>query len=92
MTYTAAIIVFIILIALVVGLLFGIPYLQREKTTKSGGEGSSAAPLRENYGPPPGAYRALSHKELGNRGWPSYPFEYNANTASSISHMIERSA
>jgi len=47
---------------------------------------------REKYGPPPGAYRALSHEELGDRGWPSYPFEYNANTASAISHMIERSA
>jgi hypothetical protein len=47
---------------------------------------------REHYGPPPGAYRALSHEELGNRGWPEYPFEYTANTASSISHMIERSA
>jgi hypothetical protein len=48
--------------------------------------------LREHYGPPPGAARALSHYELGDRGWPSYPWEYNANTASAISHMIERSA
>jgi hypothetical protein len=47
---------------------------------------------REHYGPPPGMYRALSHEELGNRGWPEYPFEYSANSASSISHMIERSA
>jgi hypothetical protein len=49
-------------------------------------------PLREGYGPPPGMRRALHHEELGDRGWPSYPYEYTANTASSISHMIERSA
>jgi hypothetical protein len=48
--------------------------------------------VREHYGPPPGMYRALSHEELDSRGWPEYPLEYTANTASSISHLIERSA
>lgn len=90
MTYLAAIIVFIILIALIVGLMFGPLWLKREKPGKSGG--FMAGALREHYGPPPGAYRALSHKELDSRGWPEYPYEYTANTASSISHMVERSA
>lgn len=53
---------------------------------------SPSAGPRERYGPPPGMVRALSHYELGDRGWPSYPWEYDANTASAISHMIERSA
>jgi hypothetical protein len=47
---------------------------------------------REGYGPPPGMRRALHHEELGDRGWPGYPFEYAATTASAISHMVERSA
>lgn len=47
---------------------------------------------REHYGPPPGAYRALSEFELMDRGYPEFPREYEANSASSISHMIERSA
>jgi hypothetical protein len=48
---------------------------------------------REGYGPPPGLYRALTLEELGpDRGWPSYPFEYTANTASSISGLVRRSA
>lgn len=50
------------------------------------------ARIKENYGPPPGARRALSPEELGDRGWVSWPYEYNANTASSISRMVERSA
>lgn len=48
--------------------------------------------VREHYGPPPGAYRALSEFELPDRGYPEFPREYEANSASSISHMIERSA
>ena len=47
---------------------------------------------REGYGGPPGWFRAMSHLELGDRGWPDAPREYEANTASAISHMIERSA
>lgn len=89
MTYVAAIIVFIILIALIVGLMFGPLWLGREKPGAARGGGFHA---KENYGPPPGAYRALSHEELDSRGWPEFPYEYTANTASSISHMIERSA
>lgn len=47
---------------------------------------------RETYGPPPWARRATSHFELGHRGWPEQPREYEANTASAISHYIMRSA
>lgn len=47
---------------------------------------------REGYGPPPGAYRARGLYELDSRGWVEYPREYEASTASAISHMIERSA
>jgi hypothetical protein len=48
---------------------------------------------RERYGPPPGMQRAVDHNELpGDRGWPGLDKVYEASTASSISHMIERSA
>jgi hypothetical protein len=51
---------------------------------------------REAYGPPPGMARAIDSHELpylyGERGWANMPREYEANTASSISHFIERSA
>ena len=87
MTYAAIIVVFIILIALIVGITFGVRYMGREKPASK--EGAS---VREHYGPPPGVYRALGLYELGDRGWTDYPYEYEANTASSISHMIERSA
>lgn len=88
MTYVAAIIVFIILIALIFGLLWGPIYLRREKPS---GKGKFA--VRERYGPPPGAYRAIDHNELpDDRGWPGLDRAYEASTASAISHMIERSA
>lgn len=48
--------------------------------------------VREHYGPPPGRARALSHNELGDRGWAQWPPEYTASSASSISHMMLRSA
>jgi hypothetical protein len=51
-----------------------------------------ARAAREKYGPPPGWYRALSPDELDSRGWPEYPLEYTGNTASSVSHLILRSA
>ena len=57
---------------------------------------SMMAGRREGYGPPPGMARAISHTELpylyGDRGWADFPRELEANTASSISHFIERSA
>jgi predicted outer membrane lipoprotein len=56
------------------------------------GRSRTREPHREKYGPPPGAFRALSPEELDDRGWPEYPYEYTADTASAISHMIERSA
>ncbi len=46
----------------------------------------------EHYGPPPGRARALSHTELGDRGWAEGPREYEANSASSISALMLRSA
>jgi hypothetical protein len=51
---------------------------------------------REKYGPPPGMARAISPDELpylvGDRGWANWPRELEGNTASSVSHFIERSA
>jgi hypothetical protein len=47
---------------------------------------------RENYGPPSGRHRALTLEELGDRGWPMTPMEYWGTTASSVSHVVERSA
>jgi hypothetical protein len=97
MTYLGAIIVLIILIALVVGFLYGPLLLWREKPHKSSGgppypSGANTPRLREHYGPPPGMYRAISHEELPNRGWPEFPLEYTGNSVSALSHMIERSA
>lgn len=47
---------------------------------------------REQYGPPPGAWRAMTLKELGDRGWAESPMVYHGVTASSVAHMVERSA
>ncbi len=48
---------------------------------------------REKYGPPPGMVRAIDPNELpDDRGWVGMDKVYNANTASAISHMVERSA
>ena len=80
MTYTSAAVLSILMIVVLFFLLFGPRYISRER------------PKKEGYGPPPGMNRAISHYELGCRGWPQYPPEYHANTASAISHMIERSA
>jgi hypothetical protein len=52
----------------------------------------TGAARAEKYGPPPGRSRALSPDELDNRGWPQYPLDYTGNTASSVSHMVLRSA
>jgi hypothetical protein len=83
--YLAAIVVYVVILAALVGGYEVYRYYGREKPTKAPG-------VKEGYGPPPGAYRAMSPAELGDRGWVSWPYEYTANTASSISHMIERSA
>lgn len=50
-----------------------------------------AAP-KEGYGDPPGRWRALTEEELGDRGWARWDPVYQANTASAISHLVERSA
>lgn len=47
---------------------------------------------KEKYGPPPGMARAISHKELGYRGWPEANNSYQGSSASSVAHMVERSA
>jgi len=86
-SYLGAIILYIIIIAAIVGVGVAAVMASRETPLKLSPPG-----VREHYGPPPGVYRALNPSELGDRGWPSWPLEYNANTASSISHMIERSA
>jgi hypothetical protein len=81
---TAIIVAAIILIAAILAYKYALPYLHGAAATKASKEG---------YGPPPGLYRALTLEELGpDRGWPSYPLEYEANTASAISGLIRRSA
>lgn len=55
-------------------------------------ESKGAQPRAEHYGPPPGMRRALDPLELPDRGYVEFPREYEANTASSISALIERSA
>ncbi len=54
-------------------------------------ERPAAGSGRERYGEPPGTCRAVSLSELGV-GWAGYYPEYQARTASAVSHMVERSA
>jgi hypothetical protein len=58
----------------------------------AGRSGRPSSANREKYGPPPGMMRALDHRELGDRGWPSWDKAYEGSSASSISHMMLRSA
>jgi hypothetical protein len=48
--------------------------------------------MREKYGPPIGAARAIKADELGDRGWATACQDFHANSASSISQFVERSA
>lgn len=90
MGYLGTIIAFIILVVIVLVALFVPQRLGREKV--------SYAARREHYGEPPGAVRAVSHNDLPlDRGWArergdKLRREYEANTASAISHGIEWSA
>ncbi|NDE96829.1 MAG: hypothetical protein EB034_00890 [Verrucomicrobia bacterium] len=87
-TYADAVIVFSVLIVIFFGILLGPTYLRREKPVRRTGFA-----VREHYGPPPGARRAIDHNELpDDRGWPGLDRAYEASSASAISHMIERSA
>ncbi len=89
--FVALLVVLVIVIAAVVGGGWSMP--ARTVVAPGGHESKNARnAVREHYGPPPGAYRALSEFELPDRGYPEFPREYEANSASSISHMIERSA
>jgi hypothetical protein len=91
MTYSIALIVVLSLIVILAAALWGPVYARREKPTPK--LPHQGAGRRERYGPPPGMWRALSHEELpDDRGWPGFPKEYEASSASAISHMIERSA
>ena len=47
---------------------------------------------KENYGPPPGAARAVELHELGDRGWATWDQVFHGNSASSMSQFMERSA
>jgi len=51
-----------------------------------------APPTKENYGEPPGLLRAVHRDELGPRGWPDMPPEYEGSSASALSAFMERSA
>jgi hypothetical protein len=88
----AVIVVLTILIVVVLAGAAWCPWVRTALGAPGGWAGAGRAGRKEGYGPPPGVYRALSHEELDGRGWPEFPYEYTANTASSISHMIERSA
>lgn len=80
-------VILIMIIALAVAFaLWGSLLVFRERP------GQFAAGRREKYGAPPGMVRAIHHDELGYRGWADAPGDYQANTASAISHMIMRSA
>jgi hypothetical protein len=86
--FVALLVVLAIVIVAAVGMGRSAP--ARTVVAQAGHESKNR--VREHYGPPPGAYRALSEFELPDRGYPEFPREYEANSASSISHMIERSA
>ena len=90
-TAVGVIIVIILIMALVI---YGPAYFKREQSHRDS---------KETYGEPPGMVRAAHWDELGYRGWAGVgdrgtgfgdrrALVYEANTASSISHMIERSA
>lgn len=85
MTYAVALIVFVILIALVTGMLWGPVILRREKV--AGFVERPAGVGRESYGGPPGMQRAAS---AINQGWPSYDRVYEGSSASAIAHVIDR--
>lgn len=92
MGYLGTIITFIILVIIVLAVLLVPQRLGREKASYT------ARRRREHYGEPPGAVRAVSHNDLPlDRGWARergdrLRREYEANTASAISHGIEWSA
>lgn len=90
MTPIAIIICFTLLIAFTAAAVWGPLLIRREGLMR---RVADAAPRREKYGPPPGMHRALGHYDLpDDRGWPGFDKVYEASSASSISHMIERSA
>lgn len=67
--------------------------VRRLQLLKQEAGGDQSEPLREHYGPPPGRQRALADDELNVPSWATDPSRaYEANTASSISHMERRSA
>jgi hypothetical protein len=77
MTYITALITFVVLILLIVGYLWGPLMLSREKPSRTAG---GFAPGRGCAG------------RRGPGGWTTFDPSYHATTASSIAHMIERSA
>jgi hypothetical protein len=95
MTPIAIIICFTLLIAFTAAAVWGPLLIRREGLMRRNvaSKRRVAAPRREKYGPPPGMHRALGHYDLpDDRGWPGFDKVYEASSASSISHMIERSA
>jgi hypothetical protein len=55
-TYTKAVVITVILVVIIAAVLWGPLFLRREIPTTQDG-------FREKYGPPPGAQRAMGHKE-----------------------------
>lgn len=87
MTYIGALIATLVVVAVLLVVLYAPVYLYRERPRPA-----PPAPAREGYGQPPGNVRAITHDELGYRGWADAPPAYQGRTASSTSHVIERSA
>lgn len=84
MTYAGALIVFVILIALVTGMLWGPVILRREKV--AGFVERLADEGRESYGGPPGMRQAAS--EI-NQGCPLYDRVVKGSSASAVLHAID---
>jgi len=82
-----AVIVMLIILMITALVLWGPQLIFRETPSEFTTEAR-----KERYGAPPGMVRAIHHDELGYRGWADAPGDYEANTASAISHAIMRSA
>lgn len=92
----------LIILALIAVVVWGLPWLTRERPDHGNKSGfvlairneptDSRAPKKERYGEPPGGIRAVHHNELGYRGWSDNPGDYEGSSASALSAYVDRSA
>ena len=103
MTYIRALIIFVVLILLIVGYLWGPLLLSRERPSRAaGGFAAGGSPtggcdrVQHQYKPRLGQYfdprLGQYFDPRGPGGWTTFNPSYHATTASSIAHMIELSA